>query len=49
MQQAVSAAGGGRAVVERHYSRQAMIQQYEDLFERLTTNRGAWRDSPPGF
>ncbi len=35
MQQAVSARSRGRAVVERHYSRQIMVQGYEDLFQRL--------------
>jgi hypothetical protein len=35
MQQAVGATGRGREVVERHYSRQIMIQRYEDLFLSL--------------
>ncbi|MCC2662435.1 MAG: glycosyl transferase, group 1 [Geminicoccaceae bacterium] len=35
MQQAVATAGSGRALVERRYSRQVMVQGYEDLFHRL--------------
>jgi glycosyltransferase involved in cell wall biosynthesis len=35
MQQAVAAPSRGREVVERHYSRQIMIQGYEDLFQSL--------------
>jgi len=35
MQQAVAVTGRGRDVVGRHYSRQIMIQGYEDLFQSL--------------
>jgi glycosyltransferase involved in cell wall biosynthesis len=40
MQHAVLATGRARAVVERHYSRQVMIQRYENLFQRLVATRG---------
>jgi glycosyltransferase involved in cell wall biosynthesis len=42
MRHAVSAPRQGRTVIERLYSRQVMIQRYEDLFLQLVASRDAF-------